>query len=66
MDTVKLKLFIQSRHFLRGIIVISAAVVMHFTPDYIDEIIKILLVTYGVLDVSHANYLADVANQELK
>jgi hypothetical protein len=32
----------------KGIIAITAAVAMYFTPDYIDAIIEGLLGTYGV------------------
>jgi hypothetical protein len=32
----------------KGVIAITAAVVMYFTPDYIDAIIETLLGAYGV------------------
>ena len=53
--------FLKSRHFIRGSVIIGATIIMHFAPDYIDEVIKILLVSYGVMDIQHANHLAEVA-----
>jgi len=38
----------------RGLVVTVAAVVMHFSPDYVDEIIKTLLVTWGITDIATA------------
>jgi hypothetical protein len=46
-----------SRHFYRGIILIIATIIMHFTPDYIDELIKILLVLFGIADLQTATRL---------
>lgn len=38
----------------RGVVVTIAAITMHFTPDYVDEIIKTLLVTWGITDIGTA------------
>lgn len=38
MDTAKIK----------GLISIAAAIVMYFTPDYIDKIIESLLAAFGI------------------
>lgn len=38
--------------FIKASIAFIAAVIMHFTPDNIDDLIKLLLVAYGLTDLS--------------
>lgn len=36
---------------IKGIIAIAAAVIMYFTPDYVDEIIQIFLAYFGITNL---------------
>lgn len=46
--------FYKNRHFIRASIAFAAAVLMHYTPDNIDDIIKLFLVAYGIADLTNA------------
>lgn len=38
-------------HQIKGLIAITAAVVMYFTPDHIDKIIESLLAAFGISEL---------------